>query len=225
MAAANKGRLVVLVGPSGSGKTTLARQLIDAHPERWTFSVSHTTRPRRPTEVDGRDYHFVQRVAFERLRDAGGFAEWAEVHGNLYGTSMAELELHFAAGREVFFDIDIVGAHNIWRRFAERSRLIFVLPPTWAEMVARLERRGTETQETLSRRLRTARVELQEVLASPAPWSILVNDDLAVATDDLVRLIDGDVDHAEGAGSPLVQAFLAHAIDDPRSFLAPENEA
>ncbi len=218
MTGTHEGRLVVLVGPSGSGKTTLARQMIDARPERWTFSVSHTTRERRPTEVTGRDYHFVDRAAFERLRDADGFAEWAEVHGNLYGTSMAELDHHFAAGREVFFDIDILGAHNIWRRFTHRSRLIFVLPPTWSEMVGRLERRGTETDATLRRRLRTARIELLEVLASPAPWSILVNDDLETATADLVALIDGADNVANGAGSPLVQAFLAAAIDDPRSL-------
>lgn len=210
-------RLVVLVGPSGSGKTTLARRLIERHPQGCAFSVSHSTRPRRPSEVDGQDYHFVSRERFEALRDADGFAEWAEVHGNLYGTSMAELERHFGAGRDVLFDIDIVGAHNLARRFGGRCRLIFVLPPSWQVLVERLVARATETDQTLRRRLRTARSELQLVLASASPWSFLVNDNLETATTQLGSLIDAHEDDHDDARSPLVAAFLHAALADPRS--------
>ena len=218
-------RLVVLVGPSGSGKTTLAQRLIQTRRLNCAFSVSHTTRPRRPAEVHGQDYYFVTREAFEALQGANGFAEWAEVHGNLYGTSMAELDRHFGAGRDVLFDIDIVGAHNLWRSFGGRCRLIFVLPPSWQVLVERLVARATETELTLRRRLRTARAELQQVLASPAPWSCLVNDDLAVAVSRLADLIDAAEGDHDGDRSPLVTAFLDAALADPRSSDLPSTEA
>jgi guanylate kinase len=182
------GKLVVLVGPAGAGKTTLAHRVIDEQPASRGFSVSHTTRPIRATERDGVDYHFVDRAAFEQLRDAGGFAEWAEVHGNLYGTSHAEIQRLTGAGRTVFFDVDIVGAHNLWRQYPQQTRLVFVLPPSWAQLVARLQARGTETDQTLRRRLQTARHELQALRASTAPWWLVVNDDLARATAALAAI-------------------------------------
>lgn len=210
------GRLIVLVGPAGAGKTTLAHRLVDAAPATRGFSVSHTTRPMRSGEVDGRDYHFVQRSAFEALAAAGGLAEWAEVHGNLYGTSKAEIERHLSAGRDILFDIDIVGAHNLWHSYAEQTRLCFVLPPTWQTLKDRLARRGSETPGTMQRRLRTARRELQALAQSPAPWSVVVNDQLDGAVTAAEALFAPQQPETAGLDKhPLLQAFLQDASTDP----------
>lgn len=207
--APSQGKLVVLVGPAGAGKTTLAHRVIDNAPQMRGFSVSHTTRPIRMTETDGADYHFVARPVFESLRDQGGFVEWAEVHGNLYGTSRAELERLTGAGRTVFFDVDIVGAHNLWRQYPQQTRLVFVLAPSWPVLVDRLTGRGTETDATLRRRLRTARTELQELLVSPAPWWIVHNDML----DDAVAQLEAVVGETPPPPSePRTDATVAAAL-------------
>ncbi len=211
------GRLVVLVGPAGAGKTTLAHRVIDLAPSRRGFSVSHTTRPIRATEHDGVDYWFVDRPYFESLRDHNGFAEWAEVHGNYYGTSRAEIERLTSAGRDVFFDVDIVGAHNLWRQYPESIRLIFVLPPSWQVLVQRLINRGTETDASLHRRLRTARRELQALLESPAPWTVVHNDDLPRATADLERAVCEPLQPTAIEHHPGLRGFLREAMSDPRA--------
>lgn len=219
---ASAGRLIVLVGPAGAGKTTIAHRLVDASPTSRGFSVSHTTRPMRSGEVDGRDYHFVRREAFEALLEAGGLAEWAEVHGNLYGTSHAEIQRHWSAGRDILFDIDIVGAHNLWQAYPERTRLCFVLPPSWSVLKARLSGRGSETDATLRRRLRTARQELHGLLASKAGWSVVVNDSLAVATSAAELLFSDAAPAAEALDRhPVVQAFVAAADADPLAVALP----
>ncbi len=213
-----EGTLLVLVGPAGAGKTTLAHVLQTRTPGRRAFSVSHTTRPMRPKEIDGKDYYFVDRAAFETLRDAGGFAEWAEVHGNLYGTSRAEIARLLGDGNTALFDIDIVGAHNLWRLYPEQVRLAFLLPPTWQVLVDRLLNRGTETAEIVRRRLRTARLELHAVCDSPAPWHVVVNDDLQVAADHLEALLAVPPPPAENPRAhPAVLAFLRDAEADPRA--------
>lgn len=215
---ASSGKLVVLVGPAGAGKTTLAHRAIDARPDRRGFSVSHTTRPMRERERDGADYWFVTRQQFELLRDSGGFAEWAEVHGNLYGTSRAEIARLTAQGRDILFDIDIVGAHNLWRQYPDQTRLVFVLPPSWAVLVQRLVHRGTETEATLRRRLRTAREELAAVLSSPAPWWVILNDDLGQATRELEAvLLDVPERATHVSDHPALRAFLRDAVADPRA--------
>lgn len=210
--------MLVLVGPAGAGKTTLAHLLQKRAPGRRAFSVSHTTRPMRANEVDGVDYYFVDRANFEALRDRGGFAEWAEVHGNLYGTSRAEIARLHQAGKVALFDIDIVGAHNLWRLYPDEVRLAFLLPPTWQVLVDRLLARGTETAEIVRRRLRTARVELHAVCASPAPWHIVVNDQLEIAATQLETLLAAPPPPAEDPRThPSVQAFLRDADADPRA--------
>lgn len=210
------GRLIVLVGPAGAGKTTLAHRLVDATPSVRGFSVSHTTRPMRAGEVDGRDYHFVQRSAFEALVAAGGLAEWAEVHGNLYGTSKSEIARHLSAGRDILFDIDIVGAHNLWHSYPDQTRLCFVLPPDWQTLKDRLAQRGSETPATMQRRLRTARRELQALVQSPAPWSVVINDQLANAVTAAEALFAPEQPEAVLLDKhPLIQAFLQDARADP----------
>lgn len=210
--------MLVLVGPAGAGKTTLAHLLQSRAPGTRAFSVSHTTRPRRPNEVDGVDYYFVDRDHFEALRDRNGFAEWAEVHGNFYGTSRAEIARLHQNGKIALFDIDIVGAHNLWRMYPDAVRLAFLLPPTWQVLVERLLKRGTETDAVVRRRLRTARLELQSVCESPAPWHIVVNDQLPVAASQLEALLAVPPPPAEDPRAhPSVQAFLREANADPRA--------
>lgn len=206
------GRLIVLVGPAGAGKTTIAHRLIDRKPARRGFSVSHTTRPMRTTETNGVDYWFVERSAFEQRRDSGGFAEWAEVHGHFYGTSLHEIDRMRDEGRDALFDIDIVGALNLYRQLPDRTRLAFLLPPSWPVLVDRLLKRGTETETTVRRRLRTARRELEGLVASSEPWHVFINDALEPTVEAMESLfairapLPTDVHH-----HVCVQAFLRDA--------------
>jgi len=183
-------QLVILCSPSGSGKTTLARMLIDDPALAGIhFSVSHTTRPAREGEVDGRDYHFVDEAGFLATLEAGGFAEHATVHGNLYGTSAAEIDRIRAipGARAVVFDIDVQGAQQLVERYPEALR-IFILPPSLAELEARLRGRGTETDEALALRLENAVGELERHVEFD---HIIVNDNLDEAYDLLKSAIGG----------------------------------
>lgn len=174
------GIVLVLCAPSGTGKTTLTRRLLTEFP-RFAFSVSYTTRKPRNGEVDGKDYHFVTVEAFMRLRDAGFFAEWAEVHGNFYGTPLkATLDL-LDEGRDVLFDIDVQGARQL-RASLQRGRYVFIMPPSRDELEHRLRARGTDDEETIARRLANAAKELREARRFDA-W--IVNDDLERAYDEL----------------------------------------
>jgi guanylate kinase len=184
-AAAERGRrLVVLSGPSGSGKSTITRALATS-PEVWR-SVSATTRPPRPGEVDGRDYQFLSAAAFERGIAAGEFVEHAQVFGQWYGTPRRPLEKALAAGRWAVLDIDVQGGRAIRRLFPEAT-LIFIVPPSREALEARLRGRGTESPEAVARRLAAAEREMQQGACYD---HVVVNDqvDRAVAeVRDILR--------------------------------------
>lgn len=167
------GLALVISAPSGAGKSTLIRRLRADFPS-FGFSISCTTRAPREGEVDGRDYHFLDRRTFEDRRDAGYFAEWAEVHGNCYGTPLEPVRQALAEGRDLIFDIDVQGARQL-RASLPEATLVFVLPPSRAELLRRLTLRGTDSAETIARRMANAR---QEIAAAPEFDYLVINADL-----------------------------------------------
>lgn len=154
------GNLYVVAAPSGAGKSSLVKALLelDSH---LAVSVSHTTRAPRGQEQQGREYHFVEVAAFQRMIDRGEFFEWAEVHGNRYGTSKAAIEQRIAGGDDVVLEIDWQGALQIKRLFPN-AVLIFILPPSWAELEQRLRRRGEDGDTVIAQRLANARAEVAQ---------------------------------------------------------------
>ena len=178
--------LIILSSPSGAGKTTLTRMLLGGCPEL-RFSVSHTTRPPRANEVDGGDYHFVDRTGFLELVAQGAFLEWAEVHGNLYGTSMAEVESARSTSgcRGMIFDIDYQGARQIKSKVTDVVA-IFILPPSMQELQRRLRDRASETEETLQRRFAVAKREIEHYALFDY---LIVNDDIQRAFDELRSVV------------------------------------
>jgi len=152
------GRLIVVAGPSGSGKTTIARALLERNPSL-EFSVSATTRERRPTEEDGKDYFYLSREDFVRRVEAGDFVEWEEVFGNLYGTLRSEVDRALRGGRHMLFDVDVKGALSIKRHYPD-ALLLFILHPSREVLEERLRARRTEEEATLRRRLERATMEL-----------------------------------------------------------------
>jgi len=181
--------LLILSSPSGAGKTTLTHRLMQDLPAL-AFSVSHTTRPPRANEVDGQDYHFVQEAEFLERVANDEFAEWAEVHGNYYGTAIAELDRAREAGaKALLFDVDYQGARQI-KAALPRAVGVFILPPSMAELRRRLESRGTETEESLAIRYAKAREEIGHY---PFFDYLIVNDDLQAALAELkgVLLAEG----------------------------------
>jgi guanylate kinase len=178
------GQLFVISAPSGVGKTTLVRLLLQELPEV-RFSVSCTTRPPRPGETDGSDYHFMTREVFLAAVGAGHFLEWAQVHGEYYGTDRRKLAEWLTAGKDVLLDIDVQGARQV-RCCSSLVQYIFVLPPSFGALEQRLRARGTEAAGQMAMRLNAAAREMQE-----APWYdfIVVNDTLERAVADLAAII------------------------------------
>lgn len=179
-----RGILFIISAPSGAGKTTLSRQALDRVPDL-RLSISYTTRAPRAGEVEGRDYHFVSEDHFLRLRAAGAFAEWAKVHGFLYGTARTPVAEALTHGHDLLLDIDVQGTRQIKASYVEAVS-IFVLPPSWQELEGRLRRRATEGEEVISRRLQRAREEANE-LFSYDYW--LVNDKVERAVAVLQGII------------------------------------
>jgi guanylate kinase len=156
-----RGILFIVSAPSGAGKTTIsARALREI--KGLEMSISCTTRAPRAGERDGEDYTFLDRAEFERCRGEGAFAEWAEVHGSLYGTPRAPIENALAGGRDMLLDIDVQGARQMKQRYADGAVAVFVLPPSEAELERRLRARGTDPDEVIRRRLERARAEMEE---------------------------------------------------------------
>ncbi len=184
--AAAAGALFVVSAPSGAGKTSLVRALIDRHPNACT-AVSYTTRPQRPREVHGEDYFFVSKDEFARLRGAEEFLEWAEVFGNHYGTSRTQVQALVHEGRRVILEIDWQGARQVRERMPE-SRLVFILPPSRAELERRLRSRATDDEDVIARRLSEAEGDMSH-------WAefdyVIVNDDFERAVTQLCDVLDG----------------------------------
>jgi guanylate kinase len=154
-----RGIMLVLSSPSGAGKSTIARNLLEQE-EGLELSISVTTRKRRGSEIDGVHYHFLSRDAFARMRDNDTLLEWAEVHGNLYGSPREPVEAALAGGRDVLFDIDWHGGLQVMERARADAVSIFILPPSMVELRARLNRRAEDSPDVIERRLKNALVEI-----------------------------------------------------------------
>lgn len=179
-------RLFIFSAPSGAGKTTIARHLLERYPAL-RFSVSATTRPKRPKEVDGKDYYFFSRDEFLLAMSEGKFAEYEEFFGHYYGTLKSEINKALEAGLCPVFDIDVKGALSLRDAYPEESLLIFVAPPAIHTLFDRLQQRNTETSEQL--RLRMERVEMEMGLQDKFDV-VIINDDLDNALADARRIIE-----------------------------------
>ncbi|MBP2211591.1 guanylate kinase [Rhodococcus ruber] len=195
-----RGRLVVLAGPSAVGKSTVVRRLRSRVPDL-LFSVSATTRDPRPGEVNGVDYHFVSRDEFDRMIESGDLLEWAEIHGGLQrsGTPAGPVRDALASGRPVLVEVDLTGARSV-RAAMPEAVLAFLAPPSWDVLVARLTGRGTESDEVVRRRLETARTELD---ARDEFDTVIVNEDVDRACDELVSLLVGPRDDRPDRPQPI----------------------
>jgi guanylate kinase len=169
-----RGMMLVLSSPSGAGKSTLTRQLV-ADQRDLRLSISVTTRQRRPSEIDGKHYHFIKVDDFKAMRDRGDLLESAEVHGNFYGTPRRTVEAALASGTDVLFDIDWQGTRQLMAKMRRDVVAVFILPPSMAELKGRLDRRAEDAAQVIAKRLNNARDEI-------AQWTlydyIVVNDDL-----------------------------------------------
>jgi guanylate kinase len=183
-APASAGSLYVIAAPSGGGKTSLVRALLEREPGI-RLSVSYTTRPPRPGEIDGVHYRFVDEAGFEARKDAGEFLEHAHVHGNWYATSSSWLRAEVAAGHEMLLEIDWQGAAQV-RKLIASAVLIFILPPSLASLRERLEKRGQDAPGVIARRIEAAREEMRHCADFDY---VIINQDFATAVDDLAAIV------------------------------------
>ncbi|WP_144293033.1 guanylate kinase [Rhodoligotrophos appendicifer] len=204
---ARRGLMLVLSSPSGAGKSTLTRRLNEEEQSlgrAFHLSVSVTTRARRPSEIDHRDYHFITRPRFESMRERGELLEWAEVHGNFYGTPREPVEQALARGQDVLFDIDWQGTLQLYESMRADVVSVFVLPPSIAELKARLERRAEDAPDIIARRLANSAVELRH-------WAeydyVIINRDVADAFDSLKAILNAE--RVRRQRQPGLEAFVA----------------
>ncbi len=206
--------MLILSSPSGAGKTTLTRQLLQAPELDLTLSISVTTRQRRSSEVDHIHYHFIKEKRFLAMRDGGELLEWAEVHGNYYGTPREPVEAVLAQGRDVLFDIDYQGTQQVRASAPDDVVTVFILPPSMRELRARLERRAEDPKDVISRRLRNSR---NEIARYELYDYVLLNDDIQRAFDQLSAILTAErlrrPRQSEGVKA-LVERLLAEDIGD-----------
>jgi guanylate kinase len=204
---AHRGRLFVIAAPSGAGKTSLVKALLQRKPELHV-SISHTTRKRRPTEEEGREYHFVSVGEFQQLLAQGQFLEHAQVFDNLYGTGRRPVETELVRGNNVVLEIDWQGAQQV-RRALPECVTIFILPPSRESLEERLRNRRTDSEEVIARRLRDA-------VGDMSHWNefdyVVVNDDFEKAVGDLVCIVEGRGERLD-ARRPELQGLLAELLD------------
>ena len=205
-----QGLLVVMTAPSGTGKSSVVRALLAREPNL-SFSVSHTTRPPRPGERDGTDYHFVSPSAFEEIRRRGGFVEWAEVHGHLYGTAEGELDGALKRGSDVLLDIDVQGARQVASKFPD-AVTVFLLPPDFATLERRLRGRRSEPEEAIAERLLTAALEVHEYRAFRY---LVVNESIEEAAAEIRGILAAERARTERRGA-LARRILATFPAPPR---------
>ena len=188
VAIARRGLMLVISSPSGAGKSTIARNILEANIDM-RLSVSVTTRQRRPSEIEGVHYHFVSLKEFDRLRSSDSLLEWAEVHGNFYGTPRETAENAMAAGQDMLFDIDWQGALQLQDKVPADVVSVFILPPTMAELQSRLHRRAEDSSEVIATRLANARSEISH-------WReydyVVVNDDLDRAFTSVRAIVEAE---------------------------------
>jgi guanylate kinase len=176
--------LIVVSSPSGAGKTTLCHRLIDEYPDI-VFSVSYTTRAKRRGEEDGVDYNFVERAQFDEMIEREEFAEWAEVHGNRYGTTVEAVKQALEGGKHVLFDVDYQGARQLKARFERDAVFVFILPPSLEVLEQRLRKRATDAPDAIERRLIKAQDEIKVLKQYALYEYLVVNDDLLRAYEKL----------------------------------------
>ena len=204
-----RGLMLVLSSPTAAGKSTIARQLLSERAMDFTLSVSWTTRDRRPSEIAGTHYHFKTRAQFERERDADGLLEWAEVHGNFYGTPAEPVEAALATGRDMLFDVDYQGAQQMRAKVPGDMVSVFILPPSMRELRERLRRRAEDSEESMRRRLLTTRTELTQ-------WTdydyVVVNDDLQRAYEEVRSIVIAE--RVRRTRRPGLEAFVQGLLDE-----------
>lgn len=207
--AKRRGLMLVLSSPSGAGKSTIARQLLDQEKPSIELSISVTTRPRRSSEIEGVHYHFISQERFQQMRERDELLEWAEVHGNYYGTPRDPVEKALESGRDVLFDIDIQGTFQLYEKMRSDVVSIFILPPSIAEMKSRLHRRAEDTEDVILRRLETAVGEMRH-------WKdydyVIVNEDLERAFNGARSILRAERLRRER--SPAIGPFIDGMVKD-----------